>query len=138
MSASDDAASEAVQATVDIAASPERVFEALTDPSELAAWWGAPDAPDGYRTHDWELDARAGGRYRARTTDADGHEGTLEGEVVTAEPPHLLEYTWRASWDDRETRVRYELQPAIVHGRSGTRVVVRHTAAINAMLALAA
>ena len=26
-----------------IAASPERVFEALTDPAQLAEWWGSDD-----------------------------------------------------------------------------------------------
>jgi len=38
---------------VEVAASPERVYAALTDPAELAAWWGDGDA---YRTFDWESD----------------------------------------------------------------------------------
>ena len=83
------------RATVDIAAPPERVFRALTDPAELAEWWG-PDAPG---------DA-------ARVVD----------------PPHTVEYTWRARWDDAVPgTVRYELAPAEVDGLPGTRVTVTHT-----------
>ncbi len=32
-----------VRATVDIAAPPEAVFRALTEPGELARWWGSAD-----------------------------------------------------------------------------------------------
>ena len=33
---------------VEVAAPPERVYAALTDPAELAAWWGSDE---GYRTY---------------------------------------------------------------------------------------
>jgi uncharacterized protein YndB with AHSA1/START domain len=114
-----------VRATADIAAAPERVFEALTDPRQLAAWWGGADS---YRTHDWEVEPHAGGRWSARTTDADGNEGTLRGEYLVFDPPRTLEHTWCPSWDDaaHET-VRYDLAPAIVDGVPGTRVIVTHT-----------
>jgi uncharacterized protein YndB with AHSA1/START domain len=115
-----------VCATAEIAAPPEQVFEALTDPGQLAAWWGSADS---YRTHDWKVDARPGGRWSVRTTDASGAEASAHGEYRVVDPPRVLEYTWRASWDGfAPTTVRFELAPAVVGGVSGTRVTVTHSA----------
>jgi uncharacterized protein YndB with AHSA1/START domain len=113
-----------VRAAVEIAAPPEQVFRALTDPEQLAAWWGSGDS---YRTREWRVDARPGGAWSARTTDAAGADGVIGGEVRVVDPPRVLEYTWRASWDPLATTVvRYELAPATVRGVSGTRLTVTH------------
>jgi uncharacterized protein YndB with AHSA1/START domain len=115
---------DAIRADVEIAAPPERVFEALTDARQLATWWGGDDA---YRTRDWRIDARPGGTWSARTTDPFGRDGTIGGTILTLDAPHRLEYTWRASWEgDAESVVRYELEPADVDGRPGTRLTVTH------------
>ena len=115
----------AVHAAIEIAAPPEEVFRSLTDPRELAAWWGAAE---GRRTHDWQVDARPGGAWSVRTTDAGGAEGTVRGEFRVVDPPRVLECSWEASWDDfAPTTVRYELAPALVRGVSGTRLTVTHT-----------
>ena len=120
-----DATEGAVRAEVEIAAPPDRVFQALTDPRQLAAWWGSFET---YRTHDWAVDARPGGQWSTHTTDAAGREGTLHGEYRLVDPPRRLEYTWRASWDDHAlTTVRFDLEPAEVGGVSGTRVTVTHS-----------
>ncbi|HEX3159242.1 MAG TPA: SRPBCC domain-containing protein [Gemmatimonadaceae bacterium] len=120
-----DATEGVVRTDVEIAAPPERVFQALTDPRQLAAWWGSFET---YRTHDWAVDARPGGQWSTRTTDAAGREGTLHGEYRLVDPPRRLEYTWRASWDDvAGTTVRFDLEPAEVGGVSGTRVTVTHS-----------
>lgn len=113
-----------VRTEIEIAAPPERVFDALTDPRELGAWWGSDET---YRTSDWQLDPTPGGEWSAHTVDADGIEGTLHGEVRVADAPHRLEYSWRASWDDGESVVRYELEPVRVGGAPGTRLTVTHT-----------
>jgi uncharacterized protein YndB with AHSA1/START domain len=86
-----------VKAEIEIGASPDRVFQALTDPAELAAWWG--DAAM-YRTYDWQVDLRAGGAWSSRARGADGSEMTVGGEYLEVDPPRLLVYTWRPSWDD--------------------------------------
>ena len=114
-----------VRVQVDIAATPERVFEALTDPRELAAWWG----DDGqYRTRDWRVDARPGGEWSTRATHPGGEESTVRGTYLAVEPPRLLEYTWRASWEEfAETTVRFDLVPVPVDGVPGTRLTVTHT-----------
>jgi uncharacterized protein YndB with AHSA1/START domain len=119
-----DATRDAVRAAIEIAAPPEHVFEALTDPAQLAAWWGT-DAT--HRARDWHADVQPGGRWHARTTDAAGREGSLSGEYRVVDPPRVLEHTWEASWDETPTVVRYELAPARVGGVSGTRVTVTHT-----------
>lgn len=114
-----------VVTTVEIAASPERVFAALTDPQELAAWWGSDDT---YRTRDWRIDARPDGEWSARTVDPSGKEGSIRGKFLVVDRPSVLESTWRASWDEiGTTTVRYDLSPAIVHDTPGTRLTVTHT-----------
>ncbi|MGI8508855.1 MAG: SRPBCC family protein [Gemmatimonadaceae bacterium] len=120
-----DAEHGTVHASIDIAAPLERVFTALLDPRELAAWWGSVDT---YRTRDWHVDPQVGGEWSTRTVGPSDEEATVRGEYLVVDAPHVLEYTWRASWNDfAPTRVRYELAPTLVHGVSGTRLTVAHT-----------
>ncbi|HET7552910.1 MAG TPA: SRPBCC domain-containing protein [Gemmatimonadaceae bacterium] len=120
-----DATGDQVRATVEIAATPEEVFEALTDPAQLEEWWGTPES---YRTSEWQLEPSAGGEWSVRTTAADGSEASVRGEYRVVDPPHTLELTWAASWDDFvETTVRFDLVPTLVHGVSGTRLTVTHS-----------
>lgn len=110
-----------VKAEIEIAVAPERVFRSLTDPTELAAWWGSDDM---YRTHDWKVDLRPGGKWSARARGADGSEMTIDGEYLEVDPPRRLVYTWRPSWDDYAvTTVRYDLTATT----TGTRLTVTHT-----------
>ncbi len=86
----------------------ERVFKALTDPAELALWWG----PAGFTTNAIELDLSVGGRYRFGMQPPDGELFHLAGEFREVDPPRTLAYTFR--WeepdpDDRETVVRLSL-----------------------------
>jgi uncharacterized protein YndB with AHSA1/START domain len=64
-----------------VAAPPSAVWDALTDPAELAAWFGA----------DAEVDLRAGGAIRFRW--ADGSE--RRGLVIDVDPPRRLAFRWR-------------------------------------------
>lgn len=107
---------------IEIAAPPSRVFEALTDPAQLLAWWG--DRATYPSTH-WELDPRAGGRWLSRWRAPDGSSFTLGGEILALDPPRLLAYSW---WDERYpglplTTVRYELAPT----PAGTLLTLRHS-----------
>lgn len=121
MTAVADVTTGTVKAVVEIDASPEEVFRALTDPNELAAWWGADDA---YRTFDWRIDLRAGGEWSCQARNAGGRLSSVRGRYVTVDPPRLLEYTWQPSWEEfAETRIRHELTPVDGH----TRLTVTHS-----------
>jgi uncharacterized protein YndB with AHSA1/START domain len=108
---------------IDIAATPECVFRALTEPKALLAWWGDPTA---YPATHWEMDLRPGGKWLSRWKNlADGTEFELGGEVLEVRAPHLLVVSW---WDERypgleHTTVRYEVE-RLANG--GSRVRVTH------------
>src|SRR6266540_578764 len=107
-----------INAVVDIAARPEAVFRALTDPKELEAWWGSEDT---YRTSDWKIDLRVGGQWSCAAKDPSGGTQTVKGEYLAVDPPRLLEYTWLPSWEDfAPTTVRCELEAT----STGTRPAV--------------
>lgn len=76
-------------ASVVIAASPERVFRALTS-SEITGWWVRPGVFD---TREWSGDVHAGGRWRASGV-ARGRPYTQEGEFLEVDSPRKLVHTW--------------------------------------------
>ena len=85
------------------------VYRALTDPVELALWWG----PDGFTAPSVDFEPRVGGGYRIAMQPPAGDLFHLEGEFLAVEPPTLLAYTFR--WDppdpdDRETVVTLALE----------------------------
>jgi uncharacterized protein YndB with AHSA1/START domain len=84
------------------------VFNALTEPDELAKWWG----PSGFTAPSVEVDLRVGGSYRITMQPPDGDLFHLSGEFREVDPPARLAYTFR--WeepdpDDRETVVTLSL-----------------------------
>lgn len=90
-------------------APPERVFQLLTEPAELATWWG----PHGFTTPEIVLDLRVGGSYRFTMRPPAGAAFHLSGDYVHVQPPHRLSFTFR--WDepdpdDRETVVVLSLE----------------------------
>jgi len=118
---------DAVVSEVQIAAPPARVFQALTDPAQLTRWFSSPECP----VHQWEMDARPGGRY-SYTTEKGSivvngvREFKCHGEIVEFDPPRVIAYTWFGNWHDdpkHRTVVRWELTPK----SSGTHVKVTHT-----------
>lgn len=109
-----------ILATVEVAATPERVFRALTEADEVMRWWGADGA---YRTTEWSVELRAGGRWRAAGEGADGKAFSVGGTILEIDPPRRLVQTWKPDWDaGRETTVTYTLDAV----PGGTRVTVRH------------
>jgi uncharacterized protein YndB with AHSA1/START domain len=123
-----------VVATIDIAAPPERVFRALTNPEDLAEWWVGTESLILPGAHQWQVDPRPRGQWSVTSRDALGREATIRGEYRVVDPPRLLEFSWQASWDGvLTTTVRCELEPMIVSGVAGTRLRVTHTAARSAV-----
>ena len=119
-----------IQASIEIAATPDVVFRALADPHELVAWLGdAPaseehDAASPFTPH---VQPRGGVRWLAHVRAPDGTPGTVSGEFLHVVPPCSLATTWSASWN-RFVRdeVTFDLVPIDVAGVAGTRVTVTH------------
>ena len=94
-----------------IKATPERIWQALTDPQELEGY--------GYGGR-YEVDVRAGGEYRVGATDQMLQAGApklmVDGEYLEVEEPRRLVQTWHALFDEQmtaepPTRMTYELEP---------------------------
>lgn len=102
-----------------VAASPDRVFRAWTDPNEMQKWWG----PTGVSCLSVEVDLRVGGQYRIENGLPDGSILWISGNYEVIEKPQLLIYTWiveNASPTTERVEVRFERQD------SGTNVVITH------------
>jgi uncharacterized protein YndB with AHSA1/START domain len=117
---------DAVVSEIEIAAPPERVFQALIDRKQ-AMQWGTNDA---FEMTLWEMDVRPGGKWRfvsrERQGSGAGKAYDHHGEILEIDPPRVLSYSWFASWHEnqsQQTIVRWELTPT----KSGTRLKVVHS-----------
>ncbi len=91
----------AVRVTQTIRASQERLFQAWTDPKQLAAWWRM-DEP-GWAFAGATIDLTVGGRYRLGMTSPDGKAHVAIGVYREVQRPTRLAFTW--DWEDAESRV---------------------------------
>jgi uncharacterized protein YndB with AHSA1/START domain len=111
---------DAIVAEVHIAAPPERVFQAMTDPTQLMQWWGQKGR---YQHTDCTMDVRIGGKWMSAGVGADGTPYKVEGEYLAVDPPHALTYTWKPSFQEfNESTVAWELTPS----GQGTLLKMRH------------
>ena len=95
----------AIVYTIYIAATPEKVWEALTT-AEFSRKYFFGNAV--------EVDMRVGGAYIVRTPDGALH---ISGEVIECDPPRKLTVTFNVNWPaliDKlgPTLVSYEIEPA--------------------------
>lgn len=106
---------------IEIEASPEIVFAALTDPKQLSQWWGDEKT---YRADRWSVDARKGGKWKSEGKSVAGQTFSVEGEYLEMDPPRVLAYTWKPSWMEVvPTVVRFELTATA----RGTHLRVTHS-----------
>lgn len=120
---------DSVVCEIEVAAPPERVFQALIDAQQLAKWWGEEPAVN---LKSWEMDPRVGGKWRMESSGCDGlsvngiTEFEAHGEILELSAPRLLVYTWIANWHANPslaTVVTWELAPV----GNGTKVRVTHS-----------
>ncbi|HEY8180810.1 MAG TPA: SRPBCC domain-containing protein, partial [Thermoanaerobaculia bacterium] len=120
MSAAASIAKDAIVSSVDLAASPQRVFRALAS-KEVCDWWVRPGIFD---TREWTGDVRPGGRWRATGIGKGGNAYALEGEFLEVDAPRKLVHTWHlVGTPSAPTTVSYELEE--IDG--GTRLTFRHS-----------
>jgi uncharacterized protein YndB with AHSA1/START domain len=103
----------------------EQVFGMLTEPKELAKWWG----PHGFTTPEIQIDMRVCGSFRFTMQPPDGEAFHLSGHFVEIQRPSRLRFTFR--WDepvpaDRKTVV--ELSLDFLDGRTTVTLTQREFA----------
>lgn len=128
-----------------LAAPPEAVFAAWTDPASVATWMcPVPPTEAEPLPGAVELDLRVGGKFSISME----HEGTVfthRGEYIRLSPPHQLVFTWIIPLPDgdRATLVTVNLEVGeddttemeILHQRlPGPDMVDRHEAGWSAIL----
>ena len=102
-----------IQTEVFIAAPPERVFQAISDPAQTRQWWGQKGM---YRVTDTYSDVRPGGKWYSAGAGDDGKTFRVEGEYLEVDPPRLLVHTWIGSYSGGlKTTVYWELETHSVH-----------------------
>lgn len=108
-----------ILASVEIAALPERVFQALTS-KEVRDWWVRLGVFD---TREWAGDVRVGCRWTASGV-GNGRPYEIGGEFLEADPPRKLVQTWEgAGIPGGPTTVTYLLEAL----EAGTRLTLRHS-----------
>lgn len=74
--------------------------------------------------HRLEADLRPRGGWRSERETPDGSAYEMMGGYLEVQPPHLLVYTWVATWTgDVQTALRLELE----YTNGGTPVRIRHS-----------
>lgn len=97
-----------IRITRRIAATPEEVYDAWTDPRSVMEWM--IPMPSGRATA--ELDPRVGGRFHIEMM-AEGKTYPHDGEYLRLERPRLIEFTWiSTATNQQRSVVRVELRPA--------------------------
>lgn len=118
---------DAVVSEIQIAAPPDRVFQALIDPKQVMQWWTSEQC----QIDAFAIDPKRGGRWAYDTKPSslkinDVTKFHCEGEVLEFDPPRRLAYTWIANWHENKSQrtvVLWELIPA----GGGTRLKVTHS-----------
>jgi|SRR5215469_15909593 uncharacterized protein YndB with AHSA1/START domain len=122
---------DALVSEIHIAAPPERVFQALTDSTQVLQWWTSPECP----IENFSIELRTGGRWHYDTKSTKMTVNGVstfhcDGEVVEYDPPRVLMYTWIANWHEKpaqRTVVRWELASS----NGGTLLRVTHSGLTN-------
>ena len=97
-------ADQTIVGEITIKAPAARIFTALTDTDQRLRWWGG----EYFKGTHMESDLRPGGKWMMRGTAAGDKPFSVSGEYRVVEPPHVLAFTWVASWPGNaaETLVR--------------------------------
>jgi uncharacterized protein YndB with AHSA1/START domain len=99
-------------------ASPERVFQALTDPARMRLWWG----PEGASATEVEVDLRPGGAFRIVIEGPDRARHVVGGVYREIDPPRRIVHSWCWEGSPEESTVTLAIEP----DGTGAVLVVTH------------
>jgi len=109
---------------IQIAAPPDRIFDALIDPAQVPKWWGGQGAGQVFRCNEFTADLRVSGRWKASGVSGNDQKFEVTGEFLEINRARKLRYTWVATWTGTaKTQVEWELQP----GANGTHIQLRQS-----------
>jgi uncharacterized protein YndB with AHSA1/START domain len=108
-----------LKVSADIAASPDVVFEAITNPEKLPVWWAAWA---GCRITSAEIDLK--GAYRIESLTRREVKYALEGRFLQASP-ELLAFTWRSN-ESRGPVSTVFMRFDSANGGKATRLQIEH------------
>ena len=110
-------------------ATPERVFEAFTDPEQLKRWWW----PSGFTAPTAEVDLRVGGAYRIamrwpESIPEESHfSHYMGGEYYEIDPPHRLVMSGRAINEQQGELFATLIELTLEEVPEGTRLTMRQS-----------
>jgi uncharacterized protein YndB with AHSA1/START domain len=78
------------------------VFQAWTDPEQIARWWG----PKGFVTIDYDMDIRPGGAYRFTMRSPEGTDHHKRGVYREIVEPERIVFTF--AWAEPDGRLGHE------------------------------
>jgi uncharacterized protein YndB with AHSA1/START domain len=94
-----------------IRSTPERIFEAYTNPDLIAQWWAQP----GQTLRVDEMEVRPGGNWRFAHILGEGKEMVMHGEYREVDPVTRLSYTFnQGQGNENEILAIVELEPVEV------------------------
>ncbi len=107
-----------IRITRDYPHPPSVVWRAVTDPALVPRWTstGRGGRPEGFA-------AEVGSRFRFVAKPIAGWRGIVDCEVLTADEPSLLRYTWVGDEDAQPTYVSYRIEET----GGGARFTYEHT-----------
>ena len=110
-------------------ATPEQVFDAFTDATQLKMWWW----PNGFTCPEAEVDLRVGGTYRLamewpESTPAAAHfSHYMGGEYYEIERPHRLVMSGRALNDEQGELFATLIEATFEARGGGTALTIRQS-----------
>jgi uncharacterized protein YndB with AHSA1/START domain len=91
---------------------PDEVWEALTDPAEISRWLMTTN----------NFRAEVGKKFVMQAKPMGKWDGKIYGEILIADKPHVLSYTWKGDQMKSNTVITWTLNAK----NKGTLVVMEH------------
>lgn len=107
----------------------DTVREIAATPEQLYAAWTEPELMRGWMARTVEADVRVGGRYRMEVDQPDGLVHVFTGQYLELDPPHRLVMTFAAEGPGIDEPIADEKVTVLLEqvGDGRTRVTIRNT-----------